>query len=171
MAEKKILRLTCPVCETKLKVAEGINRFACLNCATELNVIKEEDIVRLEPVESAAGGSAFTPQERELIQVNAEIRAKDDSYGVGCAIATLGITGIACVSILIASALKLTIMFGVTIITALVLLGLVLLLFITASSRETQPLLKRRDALQNQIGENQQGDDPGGSSEAPASNA
>lgn len=151
MAEKKIIRLTCPVCENKLKFADTIERFACLNCGTELNVIKEEGVARLEPVEAAEGGTSFTPQERELIRVNAEIRAKDDSYGVGCAVATLGICAVACVSMLIASALKLTVLFGITIGAALVLLAIVLLLFITASNRETQPLLRQRDNLQAQV--------------------
>ena len=155
MAEKKILRLTCPVCETRLKVADSINRFACLNCGTELNVIKEEEVVRLEPVEAAEGGATFTSHERELMQVNAEIRAKDDSYGVGCAVATLGICAISCISLLIASALKLTILFGITIAVALVLLAIVLLLFITTSNRETRPLLRQRDTLQSQVADQQ----------------
>jgi predicted RNA-binding Zn-ribbon protein involved in translation (DUF1610 family) len=160
MAERKILRLTCPVCENKLKVAEGINRFACLNCGTELNVIKEGEVARVEPIANAAGGPTLTSEQRELIQVNSEIRAKDESYGVGCAVATLGITAVACVSVLIASALKLTILFGITIFVALLLLAVVVLLFMTASSRETQPLLRRRDALQDQINQNQSDNNP-----------
>jgi len=168
MAEKKILRLTCPVCETKLKVAEGINRFACLNCGTELQTLTEEGLVHLELVEATAGGVALTPQEQELIQVNSEIRDKDDSYGVGCAVATLGITGVACISILIASALKLPILFGITVVTALVLLAVVLLLFISASRRDTQPLLKKRDKLQTQL--KQSGQEQAGS-ETQSSNA
>ncbi len=151
MAEKKILRLTCPMCETKLKVAETIDRFACLNCGTELKVITEEGLIRLEPLEAAEGGPTLSPEERELIEVNAEIRAKDDSYGVGCAISTMGIAAISCISILIASALQLPIMFGITLISALGLLVVVLLFFISSSTRETQPLLRRRDALQSQV--------------------
>ncbi len=155
MADRKILRLTCPVCETKLKVAEGINRFACLNCGTELNVINEEGLVRLEIIESE-GKKVLSEEQRELIEVNAAIRAKDDGYGVGCAVATLGITAIACISILIASFLQLPIMMGVSVISALVLLGVILLLFLSASNRDARPLLRRRDALQSQIEQQQQ---------------
>ena len=49
MPEKKVLRLTCPVCETRLRVAEGIERFACLSCGAELTVVMTDGLPSLVP--------------------------------------------------------------------------------------------------------------------------
>ncbi len=151
MPEKNPLKLTCPVCETRLKIGPNINRFACLNCGTELSVNIEGELAHLALVENNAGTNSFSEEEKELIEINSTIRAKDDSYGVGCAVATLGISATACISSLIASAINQPILLAITLIIALVLLAFVVLLFIMASSKETDPLLRKRDKLQSLI--------------------
>ncbi len=152
--ERKTLRLTCPVCETRLKVAENIERFACLNCGTELNLVREGNIAQLEPTHEAV--AQLSPEQRELVNVSTALKSKDDSYGSGCAVATLGITLVACISILLAGASNQPILFWTTIISALVILAVVLLLFINASGKATAPLMRRRDQLQNSVVQQQQ---------------
>lgn len=149
MAEKKILRLTCPVCETNLKLADDIERFACLNCATELLVIKEGGVVQLVP--SEASTAEMTSTQQRLIEVNTALKNADDTYGVGCGVATMGITLVGCILLALAVALQSTILFWLTIVVALALLAFVLFLFITASSRSTDPLIRQRDVLQSEI--------------------
>lgn len=147
--ERKTLRLTCPVCETRLKIADNIEKFACLNCGTDLNVIKEGNTAHLEPTPEAV--AQLSPQQLELVQVNTDLKSKDDSYGSGCALATLAITGVACVAILLAQVFNQPIFFWTTIISALVILAVVLLLFINASGKASAPLIRRREELQNSL--------------------
>jgi hypothetical protein len=152
--EKKSVRLTCPICETRLKVADNIQQFNCLNCGTELMVTHEGGIARLEPTIAAA--ALLTPEQRELIQVNNTLKSKDDNYGSGCAIATLFITLVACVAIVAAGISGQPVFFWSAIISALIILAVVLLLFINASGKANAPLMRRRTQLQALV-EQQQG--------------
>ncbi len=149
MAEKKILRLTCPVCETRLRIAEDIVRFACLNCGTELRVVKEDGLAQLKPTETST--SQMTEAQQQLIQLNQTLRQADDTFGVGCAVTTMGITLAACIVLTLAIALQSQILFWVTLAVALVLLGGVLFVFTSASSRSSDPLLRQRDRLQAEV--------------------
>ncbi len=146
MAEKKILRLTCPVCEKNLRVADTIERFACLNCGTELLVTLEEGLAHLRP--SEASTSNLNNAQQSLIEVNTRLKTADDTYGVGCAIATMSITLAACILLSAAVILQSQLLFWLTIALALVALGFILFIFIAASSRGTEPLLRQRDELQ-----------------------
>lgn len=149
MAEKKILRLTCPVCETRLRVADDIERFACLNCGTELLVEKDGGLARLVP--SEASTSHITDTQQRLIEINTTLKTADDNFGVGCAVVTMGITLVACVALSLSLVIQSQFLFWLTIAVALVLLAAVLFLFTTASSRSTDPLLRQRDRLQAQV--------------------
>ena len=149
MAEKKILRLTCPVCETRLRIAEDIERFACLNCGTELLVEKDGGLARLVP--SEASTSNMTDAQQQLIEINTTLKTADDNFGVGCAVVTMGITLVACVALSLSLVIQSQFLFWLTIGVALVLLAAVLFLFTTASSRSTDPLLRQRDRLQAQV--------------------
>jgi hypothetical protein len=149
MAEKKILRLTCPVCETRLRVAEDIERFACLNCGTELLVEKEGGLVRLVPSEAVT--SQMTDSQQQLIEVTTALKTADDNFGVGCAVVTMGITLVACIALSFSLLIQSQVLFWLTIVVALALLAVVLFLFTTASSRSTDPLLRQRDYLQSQV--------------------
>ncbi len=149
MPEKKVLRLTCPVCETRLKVAEGIERFACLNCGAELNLERDGDLLKLAPTQASA--ARMSGSQQELIEVNSALKSADDIYGVGCAIATMGITLAACVILALAIVVQSQVLFWAAIAVALVLLAFVLFMFLTASSRGTDPLLRKRDQLQAQV--------------------
>ncbi|MBN9390295.1 MAG: hypothetical protein J0I20_19870 [Chloroflexi bacterium] len=146
MPEKKVLRLTCPVCETRLKVAEGIERFACLNCGAELSVEEVDGQARVALTQASA--ARLSGSQQQLIEVNSALKNADDSYGVGCAIATMGITLVACIILALAIVVQSQPLFWGAIAVALVLLGLVLFMFLTASSRGTDPLLRKRDQLQ-----------------------
>jgi hypothetical protein len=149
MSDKKVLRLTCPVCETRLKIADDLERFACLTCGTELSVIKEGGLATLKPTgESAA---EMSPTQRELIEVNQALKQSDDAFGVGCALATMGITLVACILLSVAILLQSQPLFWLTIVAALALLGAVLFMFTAASSRSTDPLLRQRDQLQAEV--------------------
>lgn len=147
MADKKVLRLTCPVCETRLKVAEGIEKFACLNCGAELTVVQQENgLPGVVPTEASA--ARMSESQQQLLEVNTALKNSDDTYGVGCAIATMGITLAACIVLALAIVLQSQPLFWAAIAVGLVLLGFVLFMFLTASSRETDPLLRKRDQLQ-----------------------
>ncbi|MEI6043945.1 MAG: hypothetical protein WCS37_06090 [Chloroflexota bacterium] len=152
MPQKKFLSLTCPVCETKLKLVETITYVVCPSCEAELNVTNDEGKDHLESVETAEA-ARFSPQERELILINAKIRAKDDRYGMGCAIATLVIAGLASISMVFALDYHLTFLLGLTVFGSLVSLGLVLVLFTSASNHKTQPLARQREQLLTAIGQ------------------
>jgi|GEM_PF-1974220 len=147
--DKKVFRFTCPMCQTRLKVAEDIPEFACLNCGTQLIVIKEGEGARVEP--SASAVAKLSPAELELAQVNRELKEKDDGYGIGCSVATLGVTLIACVAVLLANVFQSTVIFWVAILSALVILGIIMFVFLTTSSRDTAPLIRKRDRLQTEI--------------------
>lgn len=149
MADKKVLRLTCPVCETRLRVAEGITRFACLNCGAELSLERDGDIIKLVPTQASA--ARMSNSEQQLIEVNSALKSADDVYGVGCAIATMGITLVACIILALAIVVQSQVLFWAAIAVALALLGFVLFMFLTASSRGTDPLLRKRDQLQAQV--------------------
>lgn len=149
MPEKKVLRLTCPVCETNLKVAEGIERFACLSCGAELKVVTADGLVSLVPTQAST--DQMSDSQQQLIEVNSALKTADDVYGVGCAIATMGITLVACIVLALAIVLQSQIIFWLAIALALVLLAFVLFMFLTASSRGTDPLLRQRDRLQAQV--------------------
>ncbi len=156
MADKKILRLTCPVCETRLRVADDIERFACLNCGTELLVVKEGGLAQLIPTEASA--AQMTDAQQQLIEVNQALKQADDAFGVGCALTTLGITLGACIALSLSIIAQSQILFWLTIVVALVLLGGVLFIFTSASSRSTDPLLRQRDQLQSTV--EQEADQP-----------
>lgn len=150
MADKKVLRLTCPVCETRLKVAEGIDKFACLNCGAELTVVHQTGgMVGLVPTEASA--ARMSDSQQQLIEVNSALKNSDDVYGVGCAIATMGITLLACIVLAVAIVLQSQLLFWAAIAVGLVMLAFVLFMFLTASSRGTDPLLRKRDELQAQV--------------------
>jgi hypothetical protein len=149
MPEKKVLRLTCPVCETRLKVAEGIERFACLNCGAELNLEPDGDLLKLVPTQASA--ARMSDSQQQLIEVNSALKTADDVYGVGCAIATMGITLVACIILALAIVVQSQVLFWAAIGIALLLLAFVLFMFLTASSRGTDPLLRKRDELQAQV--------------------
>ncbi|HEX2916720.1 MAG TPA: hypothetical protein VH186_38520 [Chloroflexia bacterium] len=149
MAEKKILRFSCPVCETRLRLASDIERFACLNCGTELEVAKEEGVARLVP--SKLTTAQMTNAQQQLIEVNSALKSADDAYGVGCAVATMGIALGSCAFLGLSVFLQSQVLFFVTILVALVLLGGVLFMFITASSRNADPLIRQRDRLQQEV--------------------
>jgi hypothetical protein len=149
MPEKKVLRLTCLVCETRLKVSEGIERFACLNCGAELTVVIADGLASLVPTQASA--AQMSDSQQQLIEVNSALKAADDVYGVGCAIATMGITLVACIVLAVAIVLQSQVLFWVAIAVALVLLAFVLFMFLTATSRGTDPLLRQRDRLQAQV--------------------
>lgn len=150
MADKKLLRLTCPVCETRLKVAEGIEKFACLNCGAELTVVHQPGgLIGLVPTEASA--ARMSDSQQQLIEVNSALKNSDDIYGVGCAIATMGITLVACIVLALAIVLQSQPLFWAAIAVGLVLLAFVLFMFLTASSRGTDPLLRKRDELQAQV--------------------
>lgn len=157
MPEKKVLRLTCPVCEKNLRVAEGIERFACLNCGAELNLERDGDLVKLVPTQASA--ARMSESQQQLIEVNSALKTADDVYGVGCAIATMGITLAACIILALAIVVQSQILFWAAIAVALVLLSFVLFMFLTASSRGTDPLLRKRDQLQAQVEAEQDPDD------------
>ena len=157
MAEKKVLRLTCPVCETRLRVSADIARFACLNCGTELLVEKTGDVLRLVP--SEASTSQMSDTQQQLIEINTALKTADDNFGVGCAVVTLGITLVACIALSFSLLLQSQVLFWLTIGVALVLLAIVLFLFTTASSRTTDPLLRERDLLQAQVEQETPADD------------
>ncbi|MEI7553704.1 hypothetical protein [Candidatus Chlorohelix sp.] len=148
-SENPPFRLTCPICQTHLKVAEGINMFACLNCGNELAVVIADGEARLEP--STATQAELSPAELELVEVNRKLKEKDDIYGVGCAIATLGITLVACISILVANLVSSSLLFWVALLLPLVLLLLVMAVFINSSNRTTAPLIRECDKLQAEI--------------------
>jgi hypothetical protein len=149
MPEKKALRLTCPVCETHLKVAENIEQFACLNCGAELKVVSEDGLVNLIPTQAAT--ARMTGTQQQLIEVNSALKNADDIYGVGCAITTMGITLVACIILAVAIVAQSMILFWSAIAVALTMLAFVLFMFLTASSRGTDPLLRRRDRLQAEV--------------------
>ncbi len=149
MSENKILRLTCPVCETRLRLAENIERFACLTCGTELLVQMEGGLARLVPSENST--SQMSQSQQKLIEINSALKTADDSFGVGCAVVTMGITLGACIALSLSLLLQSQILFWLTIIVALVLLAGVLFMFTTASSRSTDPLLRERDSLQAEV--------------------
>lgn len=149
MPEKKALRLTCPVCETRLKVAENIEQFACLNCGSELKVVKAEGLASLVPTQASA--DQMTDSQQQLIEVNSALKNADDIYGVGCAITTMGITLVACILLAVAIVIQSQVLFWAAIAIALILLAFVLFIFLTASSRGTDPLLRQRDRLQAQV--------------------
>ena len=151
------MRLTCPVCETRLKVSEGIERFACLNCGAELKVEREGDLFKVLPTQDSA--ARMTASQQQLIEVNSALKAADDNYGVGCAIATMGITLVACIVLALAIVVQSQPLFWAAIAVALVLLGFVLFMFLTASSRGIDPLLRKRDRLQAQVEAEQVPDD------------
>jgi hypothetical protein len=132
-----------------LKVAEGINLFACLNCGNELEVVMVDGEACLEP--SAAIQAELSPAELELVEVNRKLKEKDDIYGSGCAIATLGITLLACISILVANLVSSSLLFWVALLIPLLLLLLVMAIFINSSNRTTAPLIRERDKLQAEI--------------------
>ncbi len=148
-SEKKILRLTCPLCQTRLRVAEDITRFSCLNCGNELDVVMEEGEAMLQP--SASTKAQLSPTELELSRVKQALKEKDDSYGVGCAVATLGITLVSCVTILLSNVFQIGALFWITLVAALVVLLVVLVLFIVSSRNGTAPLIRQRDRLQAQL--------------------
>jgi predicted RNA-binding Zn-ribbon protein involved in translation (DUF1610 family) len=147
---KKILRLTCPICETRLKIADDINRFACLNCGTELNVVKTGNIASLVPV-AQLEEPQLSEAEARLADVNSQLKSRDDGYGIGCGVVTMAITLVSCIALLIANALQLQILFWGTIISGLGLLALVLVVFIAKSGRDAAPLVTERQNLFNQI--------------------
>jgi ribosomal protein S27E len=149
MPEKKVLRLTCPVCETRLRVSEGIERFACLNCGAELTVEQVGGEARVALTQASA--ARLSDSQQQLIEVNSALKTADDSYGVGCAIATMGITLVACIILALAIVTQSQPLFWGAIAVALVMLGFVLFMFLTASSRGTDPLLRKRDRLQAQF--------------------
>lgn len=151
MPEKKVLRLTCPVCETRLRVAEGIERFACLSCGAELTVVTTDADGLPSLVPTQASTARMSDSQQQLIEVNSALKTADDVYGVGCAITTMGITLAACVVLAIAIVLQIQVLFWAAIAVALVLLAFVLFMFLTASSRGTDPLLRQRDRLQAQV--------------------
>lgn len=149
MPEKKVLRLTCPVCETRLKVAEGIAQFVCLNCGAELKVVSADGLPGLIPTQAST--ARMTGTQQQLIEVNSALKNADDIYGVGCAITTMGITLVACIILAVAIVAQSQILFWTAIGVALVMLAFVLFMFLTASSRGTDHLLRRRDKLQAQV--------------------
>ncbi len=149
MPEKKVLRLTCPVCETHLKVAESIEQFACLSCGAELKVVSADGLVNLIPTQAAT--ARMTGTQQQLIEVNSALKSADDIYGVGCAITTMGITLVACIVLAVAVVMQSQILFWSAIAVALAMLAFVLFMFLTASSRGVDPLLRRRDRLQAQV--------------------
>jgi predicted RNA-binding Zn-ribbon protein involved in translation (DUF1610 family) len=158
-SEKKSYRLSCPICQTRLKIAEGITLFTCLNCGNELEVKFQDGMAVLEPSESTI--KQLSETELELAQVNRTLKEKDDSYGVGCMVATLGLSLFGCVGVLVANLLQNSLLFWVTLLGSLVLLGLVLLVFINSSNRTTAPLIRKRDRLQQQLEREQQPTPPG----------
>ena len=141
----KILRLTCPVCETRLKIVPDLDRFACQKCGTELTVVRTANIVRLEPTPEAA--DEMSSSERELVEVQEELRQRGDSYGVGCAFSTLGVLLVACIGGLLATLLKNTLLLAIVIGAALVLLAVILFFFVGVSAQGTRALVRRRDSL------------------------
>jgi predicted RNA-binding Zn-ribbon protein involved in translation (DUF1610 family) len=147
---KKILRLTCPICETRLKIAEDINRFACLNCGTELNVVKKGNIASLEPVVQTEEPQ-LSEAEQRLADINSRLKSRDDGYGIGCGIVTMAITLVSCIALLVANALQLQFLFWGTIIGGLSLLAIVLVIFIAKSGKDAAPLIVERQQLINQI--------------------
>lgn len=149
-SDKKVLRLTCPICETRLKVAEDINRFACLNCGTELDVVKVGNIASLSPV-VVTSAPQLTQAEQRLAEINAQLKARDDGYGLACGVITLGITLIACITILLANVFQSQFLFWGAIIVALVLLAVALLVLISGSGRSAAPLMRERDHLQREV--------------------
>lgn len=169
MAENKPLRLTCPVCETRLKISANIERFSCLNCGTELVVEHNGDEAQLVP--SAASAAQMSNSQQRLIEINTALKRADDNYGVGCAVATMGITLVSCLLLSLSVVFQSQILFWVTIVLALAILAFVLFLFITASSRNTDPLLRERDRLQETV-EQENGaedqEDTGGSQAQPS---
>lgn len=149
MADSASLRLTCPVCETRLKISTDIERFACLSCGTELQVVQQGGVAQLVPSEASA--AEMSDSQQRLIEVNTTLKNTDDYYGVGCAVATMAITLTACVFLAVSVVLQSTLLFWITIAVGLVLLVGVLFLFTTASSRSTDPLIRQRDELQTQL--------------------
>ncbi len=149
MADKKVLRLNCPVCETRLRIAAEIERFACLNCGTELLVEQRDGIAQLVPSESSA--EEMSDAQQRLIEVSTTLKDTDDQFGVGCAVTTMGITLVGCVLVAVSVVLQLQFLFWLTISVVLAALVYVLFLFVAASSRRTEPLLRQRDRLQAEI--------------------
>lgn len=145
---KRVLRLPCPVCETRLNLDEQAEYSTCPVCRTQLKIVRDGSVARLEPsIEVAEIG----PIQRELSEINKQLRNKDDNYGAGCAVATIAISLIVCIGIIVSGILKSGSLFLGSIIIGIVVLFLVLYLFVGASSRATLPLVHRRQELQTAI--------------------
>lgn len=146
----KPLRLNCPVCETRLRIGLTVERFACLNCGTELTVVKEGGLAKLVP--TAESAAEMSSAQQELIEVSVALKDTDDMFGAGCAVATLAITLVSCILLAVSISLSNQILFWGTLFLGLGTLLVVLFLFVAASTRRTAGLVQQRDTLQTQIG-------------------
>lgn len=145
---RQLLRLPCPVCETRLELDRELSPTICPVCKAELKIVQDENLARLESVVEPA---KLSPLERELVEVTNQIRTKNDNYGAGCAVASIAITLVVCIGIIGSGLLKSGTLFILVIAFGLVISFLVLYLYISSSSRAMLPLVQHSQELQTAL--------------------